>query len=132
MTLSRILRVIGATTVPDHVYYDEMLPIDGRKFETAKGEWRAKVIEWPIPAQDSSILCYTVDFHGPTVRLLKLWAAPEELHQGHPDAESHRERVMELVREWLQTHDGDGEIKAWDEPGIGQPQKSNVEQPATR
>ena len=108
-TLKRI-----ASVVPDYIRYDLLLPIDGKKFTTPEGAWLAKVVEWPIPSQESTVLVYRVEFYGPRLRKLKVLAAPEQLIDGHPEAEANRQKALDRIAKWLEGEENDGNVKTWD------------------
>jgi len=83
-----------------------ILPIDGRVFNTSQGAWTARVMTWPIPPQDGTLLLYELEFQGPSVRRLRLWIPGEVI------VENRQQEALDDVQRWLEEPDGDGELRS--------------------
>jgi hypothetical protein len=94
---------------------EELLPIDGKIFETHKGAWRARVVNHQDPV-GTDCLCYMVEFRlieqaGPA-RNVKIWV----MNAGpRVDANKYQSRIFDSLRTWLETDSADAEISV----GIG-------------
>jgi len=67
-----------------------------------------------LRSQESNVLADEVEFYGRRFRRLKVSAAPEQLIDGHPEAEAARQKALFKVQEWLEGEEDDGKIQAWD------------------
>jgi hypothetical protein len=76
----------------------------GTEFVTDDGKWTI-TNSTTVGASDNTILRYDLEFKGPSIRSLRLFL-PKEIF-----VEGRHQRVLEDVRRWLESPDGNGELR---------------------
>lgn len=90
--------------------YPRILPIDGMKFVTKRGTWRAKVSGYPAAVAASDLFQLRIDFEPEPrrneSRSLDLWI------RDAPDVTLVSESIgmLEAIKWWLEEFKGDGNL----------------------
>src|SRR5437879_2280347 len=85
-----------------NIDYHALLPINGKRFQISAASYVAQVLNIPGRRQDSTTICYSLRFDGPSERLLNLWVAQETLML----TANATTRVFAGVERWLSGNEG--------------------------